>query len=371
MSAPITVSRTDARQFLIRAFGLNGFQSLPDVHTALETLGFVQEDSINVCGRIHDLILWSRVQNYTPAALTDYLYAETPRRAWEFYLPNLCVLPVRDYPYFAARMHHQREKESRYGKLSPEEEAAAQVIFAKLDADGPLFLRDAKALGEAHGHTISGWGTKTRLLSFVADKLFWQGRLGIAKRDGFLRAFDRIERLLPKDILNAPAATDAEADVYLLRKRLRARRLFRLRPIDKALLGENETTPIQIENDKRPWHIFTDDLESLTTIHYPLSTGLHLLAPLDPLVYDRDRTRLLWDFEYTWEVYVPQEKRKWGYYVLPILWGDRLVGRIEPRIEKRTGTVNIVSLQWEPNFNPDELGDALKTRLTNFTNLAC
>ncbi|MBC8136936.1 MAG: winged helix DNA-binding domain-containing protein, partial [Fibrella sp.] len=240
---------------------------------------------------------------------------------------------------------------------------------------GPLFLRDAKALGEAHGHTISGWGTKTRLLSFVADKLFWQGRLGIAKRDGFLRAFDRIERLLPEEILNTPSVSDAEADAYLLRKRLRARRLFRLRPADKALLGENETTPIQIETDKRPWHILTEDLPQLITRlpNNPVtqSPTLHFLAPLDPLVYDRDRTRLLWDFDYTWEVYVPQEKRKWGYYVLPILWGDRLVGRIEPRLEKRSGAVNVVSLHWEPGFDGSGLGDALKSRLADFASLAC
>lgn len=367
----IPISRAGARRFLIDAFALSGFQTLPDVHIALETLGFVQEDSINVCGRIHDLILWSRVRGYTPSALGDYLYGESPRRAWEFYLPNLCVLPVRDYPYFAPAMRHQREKESRWGRLTPEEEAAAQTLLAKIDADGPLFLRDAKTIGEAHGHTTSGWGTKTRLLSFVADKLFWQGRLGIAKRDGFLRAFDRVERLFPAEVLNAPEVPQPEADVYLLRKRLRARRLFRLRPADKELLAENETTPIQIENDKRPWHIFTDDLERLTTNHSSLATDLHLLAPLDPLVYDRDRTRLLWDFEYTWEVYVPQEKRKWGYYVLPILWGDRLVGRIEPRIEKRSGAVNVVSLQWEPGFDPAELGDALQGRLADFAALAC
>ncbi|MBC7808566.1 MAG: winged helix DNA-binding domain-containing protein, partial [Akkermansiaceae bacterium] len=177
--------------------------------------------------------------------------------------------------------------------------------------------------------------------------------------------------LLPEEILNAPAIPDGEADAYLLRKRLRARRLFRLPVAAKQLFDENETTPVQIESDKRPWHVFTDDLPQLTTDHPPLTTNFHFLAPLDPLVYDRDRNRLLWDFEYTWEVYVPQEKRKWGYYVLPILWGDRLVGRIEPRLEKRTGAVTVVSLQWEPGFDPGELGDALEERLADFVALAC
>ena len=171
-SEAVSVSRIAARRFLIHAFGLDGFQSLPDVDTALETLGFVQEDSIHVCGRIHDLILWARVRGYAPSDLSQYLYGETPRRAFEFYLPNLCILPLRDFPYFLPKMLRARQGESRWGKFSAEEEAAVETLHAKLDADGPLFLRDAQEIGAAHGHTTSGWGTRTRVRSFVADKLF-------------------------------------------------------------------------------------------------------------------------------------------------------------------------------------------------------
>ena len=374
MPPPLAVSRADARRFLVRAFALDAFQTLPSVADTLDTLGFVQEDSIHVCGRIHDLILWSRVRNYAPADLSRFLYEDAPRRAWEFYLPNLCVLPMGDYPYFVPGMRHRREREGRWGAMTPDEQAAADTLFARLDADGPLLLRDAKALGAEHGHTTSGWGTRTHMLSFVADKLFAQGRLGIARRDGFLRAFDRIERLLPGDALAAPVPTDAEAHAYLARKRLRARRLFRLRPADKAMLEEGETTAVLIEGDVRPWHVFTDDLPRLTGGDSTprASETLNLLAPLDPLVYDRDRTRLLWDFDYIWEVYTPAAKRRWGYYVLPILWGDRLVGRVEPRLDKRAGTVTVVSLLWEPGFDSGEIRDALTERLADLAaSLAC
>ena len=80
--------------------------------------------------------------------------------------------------------------------------------------------------------------------------------------------------------------------------------------------------------------------------------GVAFLAPLDPLVWDRDLLRSLWDFDYVWEVYVPAAKRRWGYYVLPLLWGDRFVGRIEPRIERKTGTLRILGLWWEDGFDP-------------------
>ena len=357
-----TVSATQARRFLIQAFGLNGFQTLPDVDTAVQTLGFVQEDSINVCGRMHDLILGSRVRGYTRADLSRYLYESSPRTAFEYYLPNLCVLQLTDYPYFAGRMRERRENPGRYGVLSPDEEKAAAVLFAAIDARGTLFLRDAKALGDAHGHTVSGWGTRTRLLSFVADKLFWQGRLGIAKRDGFLRAFDRIERLLPAGVLRAPAPSASDSARYLLRKQLRARRLFRLCDADRLQLG-HETVRVSVESDPRPWHVFAADLPDLLAPPPPQPECLHLLAPLDPLIYDRARTRLLWGFDYTWEVYVPQAKRNWGYFVLPRLCGDRLVGRVEPRICGKTGVVDVVSLAWEPGFDPGATGTAVRERL--------
>ena len=84
----------------------------------------------------------------------------------------------------------------------------------------------------------------------------------------------------------------------------------------------------------------------------PAASGVAFIAPLDSFVWDRDLLRSLFDFDYVWEVYVPARKRRWGYYVLPLLWGDRLVGRIEPRIERRTGTLRIVDVWWESGFNP-------------------
>ncbi|MBC8140964.1 MAG: YcaQ family DNA glycosylase [Armatimonadetes bacterium] len=361
----LAVSRADARAFLLRAFALDGFQTLPTVADAVETLGFVQEDSINVCGRMHDLVLRNRVQHYRPADLSRYLYGE-PRRAFEYYLPNLCVLPLADYPYFLPAMRSRRDADGRYGKLSPEEEAAASVLLSAIDTSGAIFLRDTKGIGDAHGHTVSGWGTRTRLLSFVADKLFWHGTLGISRRDGFLRSFDRAENLFPAAVLNAPVLEGGEATRQLMRKKLQSRRLFRLRAVEKAALGENETMPVLIEGDPKPWHILTDDLPLLTNPAPSAPPTLFLLAPLDPLVYDRARTRFLFDFDYTWEVYVPEAKRKWGYYVLPVLLGDRLVGRIEPRVDK-TGAVRVVSQSWESGFDAGAITDPLAERLAGLT----
>ena len=365
MPAPLAVSRADARRFLVRAVGLGGYQTFEGVAGAVETLGFVQEDSINVCGRMHDLVLANRVRGYRAADLHGFLY-DVPRRGFEYYLPNLCVLPVSDFPYFLPAMRYHRDRDGRYGRLTPEEEAAATVLLREVDRSGAVFLRDTQAIGAAHGHTMSGWGTKTRLLSFVADKLFWHGRLGIAQRDGFLRSFDLVENLLPPAVWDAPTPDPSDVTRHLTRKKLQARRLFRLRPAEKAVLSDADTMPVLIEGDPKPWHILTEDAEyfSPDTAH-PTPNTLALLAPLDPLIYDRARTRFLWDFDYTWEVYVPEAKRKWGYYVLPVLLGDRLVGRVEPRVDKKTGTVRVVSQSWEPGFDAGAIGNALEERLTS------
>ena len=154
-SAPLAVSRRAARRFLVRAFGLAGFQTLPDVAAAVETLGFVQEDSINVCGRIHDLLLWARVRGYEPGDLHRYLY-HAPRAGFEYYLPNLCALPLADFAYFKPAMRAAQTSEGRWGRLTEDEEAAARTLFDRLDGHGALLLRDAAELGAAHGHTTSG-----------------------------------------------------------------------------------------------------------------------------------------------------------------------------------------------------------------------
>jgi uncharacterized protein YcaQ len=365
----LTVSPDAARRFLVRAFALDGFQTLPDVPAALDRLEFVQEDSINVCGRIHDLILWARVRDYAPADLSAALY-DAPRRAFEYYFPNLCALPIRDFPHFAPAMRRYRGKYTRWGQITDEERPVVVAIEEILDgAQGPLRTRES---GAAHGHTTSGWGTRTRLMAHVADKLWLHGRLGIARRENFERSFDRIERLFPPEVLEAALPDEDEERRYLARKRLRAKRLFRAKREDAATLGKGALRTVRIAGVKRPWQVLAEDADTLARAgnDAPISDTVHLLAPLDPLVYDRERNRDLWDFDYTWEVYTPAAKRRWGYYVLPVLRGDRLVGRVDPKIDRRTGTLILHSLTLEPGVDAtDDLILPLAERLRGFARL--
>lgn len=342
----ITVSKQAARDFLLRAFALETWQSQESVDAAIQQLEFIQEDSINICGRIHELILWPRVKGYAPELLAQALYGSSAS-AFEIHFPNLSALPRRDYPYFVSRMRERQATPGRWQGLFPQEEAVAEAFLAALDAQGPLSTRSH---GNVFGHMLSGWGTRATVVSQVAEKLWLHGKLSIAHRKNFERYFDRTERIAPE--LAAWHKSDASlpdpSQVARFRalKRLRARRLFRPKKEELALLGKEALCKVEIAGVPRPWFCLKEDADHFIETE---SQGTFLLAPLDPLIYDRERTRDLFDFDYTWEVYTPEAKRKWGYYVLPILHNGRLVGRLDPKFDRKTGTLHVLSLTLEPH----------------------
>jgi uncharacterized protein len=327
-----------ARHFLIRSFALESYQSLGSVRDALSQLEYIQEDSIDVCGRMHELILWPRVKNYAPEKLHQALYGPGAH-AFEHYLPNLSALPLADYPHFLRRMKERAQTPGRWGGLLDEEKPVAERFLAALDESGPLKTR---SIGSADGHMRSGWGSRATVVSQVVEKLWLTGTLAIARRDGFERVFDRTERVYP-GVSDLPIPDPDESIRYLTRKRLRAKALFRPKRDEVKLLGEEAFVKIEITGLTKPWYVLSDFAPQPPV----MGEDVFLLAPLDPVIYDRQRNRELFDFDYTWEVYVPEEKRKWGYYVLPILQGDKIIGRVQPKIDRKNKILNIVSLTFE------------------------
>jgi uncharacterized protein YcaQ len=143
------------------------------------------------------------------------------------------------------------------------------------------------------------------------------------------------------------------------------------------LVASGELIEIEVEGVRGTRHIIASELpilhaaEAATTL--PGTPSASFLAPLDPLIWDRDLLRQLFDFDYVWEVYVPEAKRRWGYYVLPLLFGDRFVGRIEPRIDRSSGTVRILGAWWQPGFDPrtaDGFVDAMRSALSDYLRFA-
>ncbi len=350
---PLELTISEARRFMLRALGLEAAH--PSVRAAIEHHGYVQIDPINVSGRMHEHLLRNRVGCYGEGDLFRHLYgapdaaarpSPTERHAFEHYFPPLGVhaaMPATAYPFLRRSMKTRAQGTGSWsGRLDAPQRKMAQHLFERLQT-GPIASED---VAPDRGPTTSnGWG-KSRLAKSTLDKLFFHGRVLITRRRGYRREFDLPERVLPEQVLSAPQPSPAASARWAVLTKLRQRRLCRLKrdeyPLVKSFVQEI-TVP-----GCPALHILREDLALLDEVRSsPVPSNapphLRLLAPLDPLIYDRDLTRRLWDFDYTWEVYTPPAKRVRGYYALPVLVGGEIVGHVDVKANRETGQLNVIS----------------------------
>lgn len=335
--------------------------------SVVERLGLLQFDPLEVPGaRNHDLTLHARIAGYRREWCEALLYGPG-RQLIELYNKSLNILPMHELPHY--RIAWQRSSTYYRGGILEEQADVAQAILRRLKADGPL---STASFGE-HGHAVDWWWAPTRASRAVMEALFVTGRIGIARRDGNRRYYDLIERIVPPELVDV-RESEEDAMTHRLLSRYRAVGLTtnvgtqsevmysagstaeRARRTER-LVDDGRLLTVAVEGLKRERYIVAEDEPLLEATGDPASLDPHhvsFLAPLDPLVWDRRMLRELFDFDYLWEVYVPEAKRKWGYYVLPMLYGDRFVGRIEPRLERRTRTLAIIGVWFEPHFAPME-----------------
>lgn len=326
---------------MIHAVGLAGPHA--SLEAALQYSGYVQIDPINVCGRMHDLILRNRVRGYREGDLARHLYSGDGK-AFETFLPIqgvLAAFPSEDWRFLNVRMRARAGSPKGYnGRMTKGEAKLAETIVAEIRDRGTLGS-DAFAKGPRRR---TDWGTHGSLGRKVVEKLFSHGRLLIARREGLKRIYDLPERIIPAEHLAAPAPSPEEFNQWSVRKILKQRRLVTLRRQDAAA-GGDILQPVRVEGCP-PMFCLREDVDQLANggdsrakaIGEPL-----LLAPLDPLIYDRKITAGLWGYDYTWEVYTPPAKRKRGYYALPILSDGKLVGHVDPKADRGAGKLRVMA----------------------------
>jgi len=315
-----------------------------DLPTALGHLGYAQIDPLNICGRMHDLILRNRVAGYREGALMDWLHSSA-RPGFEHYLPGTTSVLVAyersAWPMLAPRILGRRLRGGSFRrKLAPNHERLAQRILDEIRDRGPLCSDDI----EHDGRSRTGWGTPGRLVKNLLELLHVHGRVLISARRGFRRIYDLPERVLPPEVLHAPEATDEETARFLVHLRLRQRRLVALKRTDLPLVADLVQS-LEISGCPPLYCLRTDLplLERATREARPSTVRSLLLAPLDPLIYDRRLTATLWNFKYTWEAYTPPAKRVRGHYSLPILADTALVGHVDPKADRPAGRLRIDS----------------------------
>ncbi|UQA59221.1 DNA glycosylase AlkZ-like family protein [Polyangium aurulentum] len=367
----LTLSAAHARRFLVRRHLLAPPRSLPprpeSVLAVVERLGSLQFDPLEIPGaRNHDLVLFARISGYHRSFCDGHLYAPRgERRLFEAYNKSLNILPAADLPYH--RVSWERAA-ARYEKTILEKNAeTVRSILQHLQEKGSL---TTAAASKQFGTAIDWWWAATREGRAVLEALYACGVVGISRRDGNRRTYDLIERLFPAELLAQRVSQEAS---------LRHRLLSRFRGVgllgsvlsgelaygtDKAapraaalagLVADGTLVPAEVEGVRGLRYLLADERPLLEAARAEIKAPkVSFLAPLDPILWDRRLLRSLFGFDYTWEVYTPEEKRRFGHYVLPILFGDRLVGRIEPRLERREGRLDIAGIWFEEGFSPLE-----------------
>ena len=376
------VSAEAARQFLLARHFLAPARSVTGgLHGVLEVLrrfGSIQYDPIAVAGRNHDLVLHARVAGYEPG-WCDLLYER--RDIFEATNKALSFVPTSEYPWFR---HVWGRKGPRFhaAVLADDPDVAARVL-ERFRAGGPLSTRDFEV---EHGAAKDWFGLPENAVRAVLESYTVMGVIGLARREGNLRYYDLIERLLPADVL-AQQVPEREQLQHKLLSRYRAHGLLgaggaagtfdRIAPprstpdrvgrntLLEELIEGGAVVPIEVEGLRGKRFVVSDELALLEAPPEP-APSVAFIAPFDSLLWDAALLAKLFGFEYVWEGFFPAAKRRWGYYVLPICFGDRFVGRIEPRIDREPRCVEVLGLWWEDGFAPARAGgfvDAMRAAL--------
>jgi uncharacterized protein YcaQ len=388
----VRVTGEAARRFLVARHALAPARSLeggPDaVLDVFHRLGSIQFDPLAVAGRSHDLVLHARVAGYDPD-WCDVLYER--REIFEAYNKGLSLVPVREFPWFRGLLWRNPSR------ILAENVDAAERVLERIRAEGPLSALDFE---RARGETTDWFGLPTNTVRAVLEAYAMTGVLGLERRDGNRRYYDLLERLLPADVLASQVPAEEQFRHKLL-SRYRAHGLLGVggggdvfgglgpaKPdprvpgypgrtaLRERLIVDGDLVPVEVEGLRGKRFVLAEDVGLLERPPDPPSS-VAFLPPFDPLVWDRSLLGSLFDFDYVWELFVPPAKRRWGWYVLPMLFRDRFVGRIEPRIDRAAGHVEVLGLWWEDDFAPrraegfvDAMRDALRAYL-HFGGVTC
>ena len=308
------ITPAEARRIAVRSQLLDG--SATDVLSTVRHLGRLQIDPIATVAPPQYLVLWSRLGPYDRAELDRLLFQE--RMLFEF---RAFIYPVEDLPLMRALMRAPWSK-AKWGQwqknFMTEQAGLRRYILRELDRDGPLPSRELEHHAARRDEKTVWWGTRAHM-SWMLELLHARGKIAVAGRDKGQRLWDLAERVYPE----TDTAPLAEARRILEEKRFRAQGVHLTR---NGLVAHPDAQDGPISG-----------------------TRVTFLSPFDGLVKNRDRAEALWDFFYRLEMYVPKTKREYGYYVLPILRGDRLIGRIEPSFNRKTGVLTVLGVFAEPS----------------------
>ncbi len=352
----LKIDNRTARQLWLATTGLaTSPTGKLDLMQIINDLGFVQLDTIRNVTRAQHHILWSRNQNYREPMLNKLLAID--RSVFEHYTHDASVIPTRFYPMWKRQFRRMKEKIDRAGYFSNMSDARGRnAIKARIASQGPLSTHafDTKVKGKK-----KMWSRPPHKMAL--DYMWYAGELSTSHRESFKKFYDLTERVIPDEVRLQNHGDTQQVD-WLCNAALDRLSFGSLGDIQRFWAATDKTevkhwserkntdiVPVEIQNSDKSWvaAFAPADIEKRLAVLKTPTSRLRILNPFDPAVRDRTRIERLFGFEYRIEIFVPAAKRKWGYYVYPLLEGDRFVGRIELKANRKKGEIHVINVWFE------------------------
>ncbi|MBN1440518.1 MAG: YcaQ family DNA glycosylase [Anaerolineales bacterium] len=372
---PITLSKSAARRIMLDAQLLHGPPGMASgtdgASRIIERLGYVQIDTIHVVERAHHHVLWTRMPGYGGELLHELQAVR--RGVFEYWARAMAYLPMRDYRFSILRMRQfRRPDHPRRTWIEARQKLPLETVMNRIRAEGPLSAKDFAHPRERKRGPWWDWKPAKSAL----ELLLWQGELMVAERRNFQKVYDLTERVLPSGT-DTRLPDERETAEHLIRRALGAMGIAEAREIDEylqpaaardsvfrvvswdrltrtidELAEDGAVVPVLVEGDREKTHYALSGAAERSAGTPKAKAAVRLLSPFDNLVIQRDRTDRFFDYQCTLECYTPAAKRIHGYFVLPVLFGERLVGRVDPQADRKSGRLILRSVELEEDFQP-------------------
>jgi len=361
----INLTNSQARQFMLLKQGLLGDYTFIGKQGALDFVkqaGCIQFDPVDICGKNAELTLQSRVKGFKKEQLHELLY--TDRKLFDYPDKQLSIIPMEHWPYFERFREAAREKLVQH----PELKEHIKKILAYIQENGAVCSDDFKLKGKTTWYSAINWSTGGTLARSVLEQMYSSGDLIIHHKKGMRRYYDLAERHIPTEILNTaePFPDDFTHQKWRVLRRIGAVGLIwgnssgawlniwnltsdTRHKIFNVLIDEGIISKLKIVGLKTTFYFLTKDTPLIEQVlsGSNFKQRCELIAPLDPFMWDKKLIRTIFGFEYRWEIYTPPQERKYGVYVLPLLLGDKFVGRVESVCDRKKKTLNVKNIWYE------------------------
>ena len=364
------ITKEQARCFILRKQGLLGkhrFIGKEGASQYVRQAGCIQYDPVDVCGKNAELTMQSRVRGFTKKHLEELLYKD--RLLVDYVDKELAIWPREDWPYFADYRNRSQAHGQTFAGLQELEDQAIAYIRAHGPVSSDTLPIEGKIFWHSSMHWSGNWEKESQAARSVLEQLYTDGVLLIHHKSGSRKYYDLADKYFDQELLKAqnPCPDEQSFLQWRMLRRIGAVGLLWDRG-SSAWLGIRMTTEqrreafallqaqgriqaVQVEGIRGPMYLLAEDmplLEEVLSSTVDTQPRMEFLAPLDPMLWDRKLVETLWGFQYSWEIYTPAAKRKYGYYVLPMLYGQNFVGRIEAMADRKDDTLVVKNIWLEP-----------------------